>query len=278
VTNPKISVLMPVYNGEKFVQQAVDSILSQTFDDLEFIIVDDGSTDGSLKIVQSYDDPRIKIVRNDCNIGVARSLNKGLELVKGEYVARMDSDDVSLPRRLEKQVDFLDKNPSYGGISCVTVSIGGEGEKRVDWPADYQTLTFSDIKRRLPKENCIAHPSVMIRTDLLRMHKYNEKIICCEDYDLWLRIISESGKIGKLNEALLKLRRHDRSISDMSGPYRILVNTSRCKFAFFFNKILNGKLNRWDWMVLFYAFGDIFNCGWKALKKTKENLVNILLK
>ena len=186
----------------------------------------------------------------------------------------MDSDDVSLPERLEKQVDFLDGNPSYGGISCATIPIGGEDEKGVDWPADYQTITFYDIKRCLPKENCIAHPSVMIRTDLLRMYKYNEKII--EDYELWLRIISDGGKIGKLNEALLKLRRHDRSISDMYGPYRILINSSKYKFAFFFNKILNGKLNRWDWRVLSYAFFDIFNCGWKVLNKNKEKFVNIL--
>ena len=104
---PKVSVLMSVFNAEDFIQEAVDSVLQQTFSDFEFIIVDDASTDGSLQRLCSYHDPRIRILRNETNMGLTRSLNKGMEFVRGEYVARMDADDVSLPSRLQEQTVFL---------------------------------------------------------------------------------------------------------------------------------------------------------------------------
>ncbi len=106
---PRVTVLMSVYNGEKYLREAIDSILNQTFKDFEFLIIDDGSTDSSADIIRSYTDFRIRLIQNEKNIGLTRSLNKGLKLAKGEYIARMDVDDISLPIRFEKQVSFLDK-------------------------------------------------------------------------------------------------------------------------------------------------------------------------
>src|SRR4030067_2802339 len=117
--SPKVTVLMSVYNGEKYLEKAINSILNQTFTDFEFLIVNDGSTDGSVKIIESYNDHRIRLVHNEANIGLINSLNKGLDLAQGEYVARMDCDDISLTERLPKKVSFLEKKTgilSFGNI------------------------------------------------------------------------------------------------------------------------------------------------------------------
>jgi len=111
---PKVTVLMPVYNGEKYLNEAIDSILGQTFKDFKFLIINDGSTDGTADILKSYKDSRIKVTNNEKNIGLTKSLNKGLKMAKSEYIARMDADDISLPTRLQKQVEFMDSHPKVG--------------------------------------------------------------------------------------------------------------------------------------------------------------------
>ena len=112
--DPKVTVLMPIYNGERYLGEAIDSILGQTLRDFELLIIDDGSTDGSRGIIESYSDSRINLVRNDCNLGLVATLNRGLELSRGDYIARMDCDDIALPTRLEKQVQYMDHNPEVG--------------------------------------------------------------------------------------------------------------------------------------------------------------------
>ncbi|SVC41049.1 uncharacterized protein METZ01_LOCUS293903, partial [marine metagenome] len=107
---PLITVLMPVYNGAKYLNEAIDSILNQTFQNFEFIIIDDGSTDDSVKIIKSYDDNRIRLVENRNNLGQSETLNKGLSLTRGKYIARMDQDDISMPERLKKQFEFMENN------------------------------------------------------------------------------------------------------------------------------------------------------------------------
>src|SRR5580698_9685158 len=111
INNPKVTVLMPVYNGEKYIKEALESILQQTFIDFEFLIINDGSTDNSVSIIKSFNDNRIRLIHNEKNSGLVYSLNKGIGLSNGEYIARMDCDDVSIPERLEKQVGFLNSNP-----------------------------------------------------------------------------------------------------------------------------------------------------------------------
>lgn len=126
--SPKVSVVMSVYNGEKYLPETIDSILNQTFKDFEFIIINDGSTDKTAKILTSYDDPRIRIFNQE-NMGLTKSLNRAISLAKGEYIARMDADDISYPERLKKQVDYLNKNPDIGLVGSKYIRIDKRGRK-----------------------------------------------------------------------------------------------------------------------------------------------------
>ncbi len=126
--NPKVSVIMSVYNGDKYLREAIESILNQTFTDFEFIIVNDGSTDNSLEIIESYDDERIKTINNKKNIGLTKSLNKALKFAKGKYIARQDADDVSLPNRFEKQVEYLDSHPEVALVGTSVYLIDENGK------------------------------------------------------------------------------------------------------------------------------------------------------
>ena len=126
--NPKVTVLMSVYNGEKYLQEAIDSILEQTFKDFEFLIINDGSTDKTGEILESYHDLRIKIINNEKNIGLTKSLNKGLKLARGEYIARQDADDISMPERLEKEVEFLETHQDYAVVGAFAKIINKNSE------------------------------------------------------------------------------------------------------------------------------------------------------
>ena len=127
---PKLSVIMPAYNAEKYIGEAIESILNQTFTDFEFIIIDDGSSDHTADIIKGFHDERIRFIQNEKNSGVANTLNKGLELSQGEYIARMDADDISLPARFEKQVAFMEANPDVAVVGCGIELFGMSHEKR----------------------------------------------------------------------------------------------------------------------------------------------------
>ncbi len=207
--NTKVTVLMSVYNGEKYLREAVDSILNQTFKDFEFIIINDGSTDKTLKILNSYNDPRMKIINNKKNIGLTRSLNKGLSIAKGEYIARQDSDDISMPERLEKQVDFLERNKTVGLIGTYSYIINGKG--RILYKS--KSSRSEDISKNLIRGNVFAHGSVMFRKFLLeKVGAYREEFKTSQDYDLWLRLI-EITKAFRISEFLYKWRLLPDSIS-----------------------------------------------------------------
>jgi len=196
---PKISVVMSVYNGEKYIEEAIQSILRQTYQDFEFIIVNDCSTDKTVEIINSFKDTRIKIIENLENIGLTKSLNKGIKCTKGEYIARMDADDISLPHRFETQVGFLEKNKDYALIGSSFYQVNEEG-KTVFWT---RVLTEdSEIRRGLKNQNWFGHGSVLIRKSaFIECEGYNEEFECAQDYDLWLRI-SEKFKIANIEEPL----------------------------------------------------------------------------
>ena len=208
--NPKITVLMSVYIGERYLREAIDSILNQTFRDFEFLIINDGSTDSTVEILKSFKDPRIKIINNNKNIGLTKSLNKGLRLAGGEYIARQDADDISLPRRLEIQVAFLDKNPDYALI--------GSSYHQIDENGGICSLIKvliedSDIREGLKKQNWFGHGCVMIRKDVLQeVGGYDEKYKLAQDYDLWLRI-AELYKVANIEEPLYCWRIEPSGIS-----------------------------------------------------------------
>lgn len=210
---PEVSVIMAVYNGAPYLRQAMESILNQTFSNFEFIIVDDGSTDGTWDILTEYvnRDQRIVLVPNKENTGLTKSLNKGLELAKGEYVARQDADDVSLPERFEKQVALLDKHPEVVLVSCDIEVINSEG-----CPVKkHQRACDSDLVAwYLLFYNYVAgHSQVMFsQKSAMNLGGYSENYYCCQDYELWCRLI-KVGKVVILPEVLLQQRIHTKSIS-----------------------------------------------------------------
>ncbi len=200
---PKVTVLMSVYNGEEFLTGAVDSILGQTFQDFEFLILNNSSTDKTGEIVESYTDPRIRLVHNEKNLGMAGSLNRGLDLAEGEYIVRMDCDDISLPQRLAKQVGFMDSNPQVGVCGTWVETIGETaGEiKRFQQDPDL-------IKAGLLFGNFyITHPSVIMRSSFLREHAlyYNPTLYPAEDYALWQKC-SQLFPLTNIPQVLLKYR------------------------------------------------------------------------
>lgn len=206
MTAPRVSVLMPVYNGEKYLRTAVESILGQSFRDFEFLIVDDGSVDATPEILASFRDPRLKVVRQPSNMGVAAGLNRVMFEARGEYVVRMDSDDIAVKNRLELQVGFLDKHPSIA-LCGGAVKRFGEVRGIVRYP-----LRHPEIQAQMLFNPAFAHPAVAWRRnafDELGLC-YEDEIPTAEDYDLWVRAcrVLEAGNM----DAVLLNYRVDRKV------------------------------------------------------------------
>ena len=214
--HPRVSVLMPVYNGERYLREAVESILNQTYTDLEFIVIDDGSTDSSAAILESYTDPRIRVVHNHTNLRLVATLNKGLDLAQGELVARMDCDDVSLPERLERQLAFMEAHPEVGVLGTACQHIDDSGRPGVTWPNPAQ---HSLIRWHLCFACSMIHPTVMMRKHTIQeLGGYGSEAIHgrekygAEDYDLWRRA-SRVTQLANLPEVLLYLRKHESNVT-----------------------------------------------------------------
>jgi len=209
-TNPEISVVMPVYNTEKYVEGAVRSILTQTYQDFEFLIIDDGSTDNTREILKRFDDPRIRIITNPKNLGLSKSLNIAINEAKGKYIARMDADDISIPFRLETQLDFLSKNPDYALVGSSYYQIDEKGEII----SLVRVLTDdNEIRAGLTKQNWFGHGSVMmLKNAFLQCGGYDETFKFAQDYDLWLRI-ADKYKVANIEEPLYQWRSSAGNIS-----------------------------------------------------------------
>ncbi|AIF50652.1 glycosyltransferase [Pelosinus sp. UFO1] len=198
---PKVSVIMPVYNAEDYLSQAIESILGQTFTDFEFIIIDDGSTDNSLNIIKTYNDSRIILIRNETNLKLIASLNKGMNLANGKYIARMDADDISLPERLARQVEFMDQHPNVA-VCGTWVELFGECEQSFWHFPDNPDVA----KCVLLFGCCIAHPSAMLRRTILETGLcYSDLYPHAEDYGFWVQI-AKKFDITSLPQVLLKYR------------------------------------------------------------------------
>jgi len=185
VSRPRVTVLLPVHNGGGYLDEAVRSILRQTFPDFELLAIDDGSTDGTLEALRAYRDPRVRIVVNERNLGLVETLNRGLSLSRGEYVARMDSDDVSLPGRLGRQVRFLDGNPEVGVCGTWARIIRGHRNGPLICPP----VDSEEIRARLLFGSAMVHPSVMFRLSSLVDHdlRYDPRHAHAEDFGMWRR-------------------------------------------------------------------------------------------
>jgi glycosyltransferase involved in cell wall biosynthesis len=198
---PVVSVVMPVYNGEKYIKEAIESILRQTFVDFEFIIVDDASTDSTAEIIGSYSDPRIRYIKNETNLQVAKTLNKGIAAAKGTYIARMDADDISLPERFEQQVTFMQAHPDIDVCGTWYKTFGAQNYLQ-KLPAEHEQVK-SDLLFYSP----IAHPSVMMKTSIFLHDKYPEDFPKAEDYALWTQLIKRC-RFANLPVCLLHYRVH----------------------------------------------------------------------
>jgi len=206
---PQISVLIPIYNGERFLQEALDSIYGQTFSDFEIIVVDDGSTDRTEDIIHAQPDGRIKYFKNEKNSGIVFTLNRGLTYCSGKYIARIDADDIAMPDRLQLQWEYMEAHPD-------TVLLGTSINKFSD------TYSFMDqrggddaaIRAKLAFDTAINHPSAMFRNDVVKQYnlQYPTKYPHAEDYAFWYTL-SQYGKIANLDSILLRYRMHGDNVS-----------------------------------------------------------------
>jgi glycosyltransferase involved in cell wall biosynthesis len=205
---PKVSVIMSVFNGQAFLGESIDSILSQTLKDLEFIIINDASTDSTAEILTSYSDPRIKIVSNTENLGLTKSLNKALKTAQGEYIARQDAGDISLANRLDAQYSFLEENKDFflTGSRVIKIDRTGKESTKPKLPVSENAL-----KQRLLKENSIFHPAIMFRNTNKLF--YRKKFKYAQDYDLYLLLLSQGKRMINLPDFLVKYRLDSGSIS-----------------------------------------------------------------
>jgi glycosyltransferase involved in cell wall biosynthesis len=206
---PLVSVVMPVYNGGLFLQESIDSILAQKYRHFEFIIVNDGSTDHTESIILSNYDDRIRYFRNETNKGLIYSLNYAIDRANGEYIARIDADDVAITDRIENQIAFLLNNTDYGicGTNFIQIDRNGKLISKVSLPLsdeDAQTLLFFG--------NVFCHSSMMIRANLIRLYQYRDEYLVCEDYDLWSRIAKQT-KVANLPGFSTLYRMHGNNFS-----------------------------------------------------------------
>ena len=202
-----VSVVMAVYNGEKYLADTINSILNQTFSDFEFIIVNDGSTDSTRDILSYYQeqDKRIRIIDNETNIGLTKSLNRGIVESIGKYIARIDVGDVCYPERFKKQVDFLEQNKNV----CVVGSWGVFKDEQGNTIYNFKSHTDSkSIRKNALLGRVILHPSAMIRTNELKsIGGYNEKYYTNQDTELWLRM-SKKWNLANIPEVLVSCGFH----------------------------------------------------------------------
>lgn len=202
---------MPVYNAGEYLSVAIESILNQDYTDFEFVIVNDGSTDGSRDRILSYQDPRIIAVDNPANMGLISSLNRGLEICKGDYIVRMDQDDISLPGRISKQIGFMESNPEIGLIGSWFEDFGDGIESR------FVRYSSDDVQIRLRHlyQTHISHPTAVIRASIVKKHqlRFDPEFVHGEDYNFWVSM-SEYCKLGNYPEILVRKRDHPSNITN----------------------------------------------------------------
>lgn len=273
-----ITVLMPVYNASLFLREAIESILNQTYKNFEFIIINDGSTDSSLQIIESFKDPRIKLVNNERNLGIIKTRNKGLHLAKGKYIANMDADDISLPTRLEKQFAFLEKHPDVAILGSKLVLINQYNDEVGIWPEDFGVVSDQDILETLPYVNCIGQPTVMMRRDVVTSIMYNDLYVHNEDWGLWLDVLALNHRISKLPEVLLRYRQHEASTTVSTNKLGVNKKVLSFKYKYIKYKISHSKLKNTDKKVLKSLIKDFMKYALESLSPRVYSIMLSLMK
>lgn len=263
---PIISVVIPVYNCAPYLKEAIQSVLSQTISDFECIIINDGSTDESKAIIQSFTDSRIIYAENEQNSGLVYSLNKGLDLAKGQYIVRMDGDDICMPDRFQKQIDFL-KTTDNSFVGAQTTCIDEQGKNIENNLFGNKRYTYNELRKIIPKINILPHPTIMGDAEIFKKYRYR-KGIKTEDYDLWLRVLSDKIKIEILPDILLQYRVHNQSYTN--ATLRKKKNPSWEDFLgkkqFLSYRIKNGKFGAFEFRVLRFAIINFVTGIWKSIK------------
>ncbi len=250
--SPRVSVVMTTYNGGRFVRETIDSILTQSFTDFEFLIIDDNSTDNTIDIIKSYDDPRMQLFRNPENIGISRTRNRGIDLAGGEYLAATDHDDISLPKRLERQVEFLDTNPD--------VVLAGTAA----WFMENNTITHSCdavtdpyvMHWGLLTQSRLVPSSTCMRLNILRHHKiyYRPEYDYADDYDLFHRL-AQVGKVVSIPDCLSIYRIHENNNTKLHRT-EMKVNSERILFEVY-RDFLGLELSHLDIDCIWRIFSSI---------------------
>lgn len=224
---PLVTVLMPVYNAEEFVGTALQSILNQTYENFELLVIDDGSTDRSAEIIKALGDSRIRYIKNDINLKLITTLNKGIKLANGKYIARLDADDIAEKTRLQEQVEFMEANPTVG-LSGTWYTAFGSKNSTVKNPTSNQ-----DIRYMMLYQCAIIHPSTIFRTLVIRDNNlfYNMDYPHAEDYELWCRF-AEVSDLANIPSVLLRYRLHESNISKLENSTQV-ANTLRIKTELF---------------------------------------------
>ncbi len=240
---PDISVVTAVYNGEGFLRQTLDSLLCQTEKNFEAIIIDDCSTDSTPEILKEYSekDGRIRVFRNEQNMRLANSLNRGTELARGKYIARLDADDICLPNRFEKQLAFMESRPDVDLSFCKFFTLR-EGEIL---PCSVGRKTDADSVKAMFLFFCpVLHPGVIVKSSVMKKYKYDPSHTCSEDIDLWIRMLCDGVKIEGSGDYLMLYRIHGGSITANSAEKqkREVILSER----YFYSKMLGEMPKRWE--------------------------------
>ncbi|TAF45002.1 MAG: glycosyltransferase [Sphingobacteriales bacterium] len=267
--NPTISVLMPVYNGEKYLKEAINSILNQSFKDFEFIIINDGSTDSTEEIILSYTDPRIVYVKNEVNLHLIKTLNKGIDLSKGKYIARMDADDISIQNRFEQQIKIFNQYTEVDIVNCQYFLLTADGKSyrndRTSIIINTEAVKYISIFQTM-----IQHPTVMIKAELMKLNKYkdNEDVKHIEDFELWNRLFENKCNSYIIEEHLLFYRVNPASINNTKGAEQNL------KMNKLTENILSNQYNfKINQNALKLLQGDFNTCSYNLLKKIDFTLI-----
>lgn len=234
---PLVSIVMACHNEDQYIEEAINSILNQSYSNIELVIIIDGSKDKSAQIIKrlATRDKRIEVFENRTNMGLTKSLNRGIKRANGEYIARQDANDSSQPKRIEKQVTFMERNPEIFLCATGILKIDEQGKViSISTPPTEPDI----IEEKLEKTNCIAHSSILFRNEQVL---YREKFYYAQDYDLYLRLLSNKKKIAVISEPLVRFRYSDKSIS--SSRRKIQLRFAKKALEFYHQRLRSGKDN-----------------------------------
>ncbi|OLA94347.1 MAG: hypothetical protein BHW64_04290 [Candidatus Melainabacteria bacterium LEY3_CP_29_8] len=280
--NPKISVIMSSYNRKDYIKEAIESILNQTYQDFEFIIIDDCSNKETQDVIEQYaqKDERIIFLKNEHNMGQALTRNRGLEVAKGQYIAILDDDDISLSTRFEKQVEYMDRNPDIMLSGTDIETFGGN-----DIPSSWVDLFDPEIISVLINfYNPFCASTLIFRNDFIKKHniKYDNSVCHVEDYDLYRQVLAAGGKISNLPQVLVKYRVHKQSITQNKQSQKVQINRNNKVRVRYLERFLNNKnAKKLVKKIKFYPFyeanrkKDIYDaCEILRKNNTNEVLTN----